>query len=336
MAAGCCAASRRVTSARAASRRAVAWRSASFCRASCRRASATAAAWRAASCRAAWASCRLVSSRSASCRAVSWAGVGSATQVAAPSKGMAAASPLSVGSGAGVGGLFGVSAVVPPASCGGSVPAGAALAGSAGSSTICTVGTSPRRACQGRSKPGSPSSWPPKLRLSSSAWNNSDSNSPTGRRARLGIALGVCHGASPVSSLGLLEGGAASVVTCGWGLWRREDCRMWWSNECSRSCRLHRNCTQIGRSRMRAAVARNAAAVRYEIRSMLRTFYLSGRRISCLNLECGPASGHPPQQVAHGPQQGADGEKRADGRHQQGGCGEAFQPVFLGHHWVDA
>lgn len=53
---------------------------------------------------------------------------------------------------------------------GGVMPGFAAGAG-AEASTTRRSGTSPRRICQGRAKPGSPNSSLPKARLSSKAWN---------------------------------------------------------------------------------------------------------------------------------------------------------------------
>ena len=49
-------------------------------------------------------------------------------------------------------------------------------------STARSSGTSTRRSCQGRAKPGSPNSWLPNCRLKISAWKNSEISS--GRESR--------------------------------------------------------------------------------------------------------------------------------------------------------
>lgn len=64
--------------------------------------------------------------------------------------------------------------------------AGAAAATGAGMSTMRRSGTSTRRSRQGRCRPGSPSSSPPKARLNSSAWVSKDSSSASISRLRSG------------------------------------------------------------------------------------------------------------------------------------------------------
>ena len=76
------------------------------------------------------------------------------------------------------------------AATGGSSPAftalcrGSAAATGAGASATGTSGTSTRRSCQGKPKPGSPSPWPPKVRLNSTRWAASENNSASGKRLR--------------------------------------------------------------------------------------------------------------------------------------------------------
>ena len=64
---------------------------------------------------------------------------------------------------------------------GGSGSGSGGLAGSgwmtgAGASTTCRLGTSMRRSCQGKARPGIPNSSPNKVRLRSRAWKNVDSS----------------------------------------------------------------------------------------------------------------------------------------------------------------
>lgn len=53
--------------------------------------------------------------------------------------------------------------------------------------TSRVLGTSVRRSCQGRLKPGSPRPWPLKASVNSSAWNSSESSSPKVSRLRSGL-----------------------------------------------------------------------------------------------------------------------------------------------------
>ena len=54
----------------------------------------------------------------------------------------------------------------------------------AGASTTCRLGTSARRTCQGKARPGSPNSSPNSVRLSSRAWNSVDSSRAKASRRR--------------------------------------------------------------------------------------------------------------------------------------------------------
>lgn len=65
---------------------------------------------------------------------------------------------------------------------GGDVMTGFASTSGAGASMTRRSGTSPRRSCQGKAKPGSPNSWPPKLRLNSNAWSSRENSN--GRKSR--------------------------------------------------------------------------------------------------------------------------------------------------------
>ena len=64
---------------------------------------------------------------------------------------------------------------------------GSAAGAGAASSATRRSGTSVRRSCQGKPKPGSPRPWPLKVRVSSTAWNNKESSSPNASRLRSGV-----------------------------------------------------------------------------------------------------------------------------------------------------
>ena len=77
-----------------------------------------------------------------------------------------------------------------PACCNGSatgVTAGSAAVTCAGTTTTRRSGTSIRRSCQGKPKPGSQSPWPPKVRLNSNVWISSESSSAYVIRLRSGL-----------------------------------------------------------------------------------------------------------------------------------------------------
>ncbi len=76
------------------------------------------------------------------------------------------------------------------ACCNGSatgVTAGSAAVTCAGTTTTRRSGTSIRRSCQGKPKPGSQSPWPPKVRLNSNVWISSESSSACVSRLRSGL-----------------------------------------------------------------------------------------------------------------------------------------------------
>lgn len=114
------------------------------------------------------------------------------------------------------------------AATGGSSPAiaalcrGSAAATGAGASATRTSGTSTRRSCQGKPKPGSPSPWPPKVRLNSTRWAASENNSASGKRLRsaptpsLGHHTGaVAFAGAGASSEAAASDNAASLGTAG-------------------------------------------------------------------------------------------------------------------------
>jgi hypothetical protein len=61
---------------------------------------------------------------------------------------------------------------------------GAGVGVGAGISKTRSSGTSPRRSCQGNTKPGAPNSSPPKFKHSSKAWNSTESSTATAIRLR--------------------------------------------------------------------------------------------------------------------------------------------------------
>jgi hypothetical protein len=67
------------------------------------------------------------------------------------------------------------------------VIAGSSAGTGTGASTTRRSGTSIRRSCQGKPKPGSQSPWPPKVRLNSNVWISSESSSAYVSRLRSGL-----------------------------------------------------------------------------------------------------------------------------------------------------
>ena len=136
-----------------------------------------------------------------------------AAPVAAPVLGLASTVGLACGTiaasvrhGGGAGDTDGVGAgplaagCSTDACCDGSttdVTAGSAAVTCAGTSTTRRSGTSIRRSCQGKPKPGS-QPWPPKVRLNSSAWISSESSSACVNRLRSRLALAVGAALEPV------------------------------------------------------------------------------------------------------------------------------------------
>ncbi len=76
--------------------------------------------------------------------------------------------------------------------CATGVTAGAAALTCAGTTTMRRSGTSIRRSCQGKLKPGSQNPWPPKVRLNSNVWTSSESSSACVSRLCSGLMRRNC------------------------------------------------------------------------------------------------------------------------------------------------
>ena len=88
----------------------------------------------------------------------------------------------------------------------------------AGTSTTRMSGTSTRRSRQGKARPGSPSPWPPRVRLNSTEWISSDSSSPRamGLSSRLTRWLSHCKAAVARSDRGVGSDGGIGAALERW------------------------------------------------------------------------------------------------------------------------
>ena len=98
--------------------------------------------------------------------------------------------------------------------CATGAAAGSVAEPGAGASMMRSSGTSMRRSCQGKPKPGSPLPWPPKVRLSSSACTSRDSSSATVMRLR-SVLLRQCSGRPGEAPHGEAAGSGAGAATIG-------------------------------------------------------------------------------------------------------------------------
>jgi hypothetical protein len=74
---------------------------------------------------------------------------------------------------------------------------GSAVVICAGTTSTCRSGTSIRRSCQGKPRPGS-HPWPPNIRLSSNVWISSENSSASVSRLRSALALAARASLKPV------------------------------------------------------------------------------------------------------------------------------------------